>query len=182
VDVLVAVLVGLLIVVVAWQVMWLAGRLERLATRVEAARAGLDAQLVRRAAAVQALIDSDPAAFGARAQPLRALCRTALDSDPAGREAAENELGAALTELPADSDPALRRDLADAAQRVVLARRFYNDAVRDTLALRHRRLARMLRLSARKPVPGFFEIADTVVDPLTPTVRTAPGDEPAALD
>ena len=40
---------------------------------------------------------------------------------------------------------ALVAELADAEARVLLARRFHNDAVRDTLALRERRPVRWLR-------------------------------------
>ena len=46
------------------------------------------------------------------------------------------------------------------ATRVGLARRFYNDAVRDTRALRRRRLPRLLRLHARRPLPRYFDIDD----------------------
>ncbi|HST65003.1 MAG TPA: DUF3048 domain-containing protein, partial [Mycobacteriales bacterium] len=46
----------------------------------------------------------------------------------------------------AGADPALLADLTDAARRVALARRFYNDAVRDTRLLRRRRMPRLLRL------------------------------------
>jgi hypothetical protein len=41
---------------------------------------------------------------------------------------------------------------------VGLARRFYNDAVRDLHALRCRRLPRLLRLHASRPLPRFFDI------------------------
>jgi hypothetical protein len=45
---------------------------------------------------------------------------------------------------------------------VLLARRFYNDAVRDTRELRGRRLPRLLRLHARRPLPRYFDIDDRV--------------------
>lgn len=85
--------------------------------------------------------------------------------DPAGarqaREAAEN----ALTNLLATVDPArldrmLAAELADAQQLVILARRVHNDAVRDTLGLRSRRLVRWLHLAGTAPVPVYFEIVD----------------------
>jgi hypothetical protein len=44
--------------------------------------------------------------------------------------------------------------------RVGLARRFYNDAVRDTRALRRHRFPRLLRLHARRPLPRYFDIDD----------------------
>ncbi|MGH3918001.1 MAG: exopolyphosphatase, partial [Pseudonocardiaceae bacterium] len=60
-------------------------------------------------------------------------------------------------------EPACARRLADAEQRVVIARRVYNDAVRDTLALRSHRRVRWLRLAGRAPLPRYFEIAEPVL-------------------
>ena len=48
---------------------------------------------------------------------------------------------------------------------MALARRFYNDAVRDTVSLRRRRLPRLFRLGGAEPLPAFFEIDDTVPVP-----------------
>ncbi|HVX45648.1 MAG TPA: hypothetical protein VHC49_17290 [Mycobacteriales bacterium] len=139
--------------------LWTVARLDRLATRVGSARASLDAQLVRRAAAAQAI-----AATGALEPPLetrlRAAVRAAIGADEAGREAAENDLGSVLRAVPATVDPALLGDLADASARVALARRFYNDAVRDTRALRSARVSRLIGLVSSRPEPAFFEIAD----------------------
>jgi hypothetical protein len=56
--------------------------------------------------------------------------------------------------------PASASKLADAEQRVVIARRVYHDAVRDTLALRSHRLVRWLRLAGTAPLPRYFEIAE----------------------
>ncbi len=36
----------------------------------------------------------------------------------------------------------------------------HNDAVRDTLVLRSRRLVRWFRLAGTAPLPAYFEIAD----------------------
>jgi len=148
-----------LVALLATWVTWTATRVDRLHIRVDAARAALDARLVRRAAAVQALVDRVPERLGARpAERLRTAVRAALDADDGIREAAENDLGRALQDLPPDLDPALLQDLADASTRVLLARRFYNDAVRDTRSLRGRRIPRLFRLGGRRPVPTFFEI------------------------
>jgi hypothetical protein len=162
------------VVVFATWITWTATRLDRLHGRVDAARASLDAQLVRRAAALQALVDRSVAELGeARAGQLRAVARASLDADPPSREAAENDLSRALHGIPADLDAALLADLAEAARRVALARRFYNDAVRDTAALRRGRLPRLLRLGGRRPLPAFFEIDDTA-PPATAARRPAP--------
>jgi hypothetical protein len=55
---------------------------------------------------------------------------------------------------------ALLADLEGTATRIGLARRFYNDAVRDTHALRTRRLPSLLRLHGGRPMPRFFDIED----------------------
>ena len=152
---------------------WTSTRLDRLHDRTAAARSSLDAQLVRRAAALQALAEKCAAELGpSRSAGLRALAAASLDADPTAREAAENDLSRALHDIPDDVDPALLGDLADAARRVAFARRFYNDAVRDTVALRRRRLPRLFRLGGRRPLPAFFEIDDTVPDVRRPA-RTA---------
>jgi hypothetical protein len=151
------------VVLLATWITWTATRVDRLHGRVDAARASLDAQLVRRAAALQALVEPPtPALDPDLATRLRAVARASLDADPTTREAAENDLTRALYEIPGDLHPDLLADLADAARRVAFARRFYNDAVRDTAALRRARLPRLLRLGGRRPLPAFFEIDDTV--------------------
>src|SRR5439155_10331742 len=84
---------------------------------------------------------------------------TPLD-DPE-RRAVENAVGravAALGATPQPLAPDADAELREAAARVLIARRFYNDAVRDTRALRGRRLPRLLHLGGRRPVPTFFEI------------------------
>lgn len=164
------------VALVATYLTWLAGRLDRLHGRVEAARAGLDAQLVRRAAAAGEL-----AAYAARtgwpasdADALAAAAATARVVGAPDREEVENNLSRALrgvlTALPppgdADADGDRQRLLAEleaASTRVVLARRFHNDAVRDTRSLRSRRVARWLRLAGHAPIPAYFEIDDTAL-------------------
>jgi 8-oxo-dGTP pyrophosphatase MutT (NUDIX family) len=72
-------------------------------------------------------------------------------------------LSAALALVdPAAAPAGLVAELADAEARVVLARRFHNDAVRDTLALRERRLVRWFRLAGTAALPTYFEIAEQV--------------------
>jgi hypothetical protein len=45
----------------------------------------------------------------------------------------------------------------------MIARRFHNDAVRDTLALRGRRPVRWLHLGGTAPTPMYFEIVERAV-------------------
>jgi 8-oxo-dGTP pyrophosphatase MutT (NUDIX family) len=102
-------------------------------------------------------------AYGASSagKRLAALAAAAERAERPGREAAENELSAALAVVdPASVPTALVAELADAEARVLLARRFHNDAVRDTLALRERPLVRALRLGGTAPLPTYFEIAE----------------------
>lgn len=154
---------ALLLVLTAW-VAWTLTRLRRLEDRVDRAWLALDTQLQRRAGLAEALARDHPAVVGEdRAAYLAAFAadaRRPLDGD---RELAENALGRELRELPGDlrGVPArLRTDLEGTGVRVGLARRFYNDAVRDTRALRRSRLARMLRLHGRRPLPRYFDIDD----------------------
>jgi len=153
-----------LIVLLAVWITWTANRIDRLFARVEAARASLDAQLVRRSASAQALADEDAAALGEPlAGRLRVAARAALAADDAGREAAENDLGRTLIELERTSLERQRlTELREAATRVGISRRFYNDAVRDLRGLRGQRMPRLLRLGPRRPIPAFFEIDDRV--------------------
>jgi hypothetical protein len=154
--------VGAVAVLLTLWVAWTASRVDRLHDRTSAARASLDAHLVRRAAALQALARRSAAELGPeRAARLGALAAASLDADAATREAAENDLSRALHDIPDGVDPALLGDISDAARRVALARRFYNDAVRDTVALRRGRVPRLFRLGGRRPLPVFFEIDDT---------------------
>jgi len=70
-------------------------------------------------------------------------------------------LSAALALVDPAAVPAgLIVELADAEARMVLARRFHNDAVPHTLALRERRLIRLFRLAGTAALPSYFEIAE----------------------
>lgn len=145
-------------------VTWTAGRLDRLHARVDASWAALDAQLVRRAAAARAVAAHlvDPAA----AQALDDAASAALEGTVDHRELLENDLSRALkAALPLlvhdDAGEAARAELETAATRVGLARSFHNHAVKDTRAVRLRRMPRALRLAGHRELPLFFEIDDT---------------------
>lgn len=159
----------LLVALLAWYLTYTASRLDRLHGRVEGARAALDAQLVRRATATLELAGSgllDPASSVLLADAAHAA-RVAGDDE---RELAESNLSttlrAALTEEAVAAlrdepggDEALA-DLASSSQRVCLARRFHNDAVRATGVLRRQRVVRWGRLAGTASMPGTFEIDD----------------------
>jgi hypothetical protein len=143
---------------------WTLTRLRRLEGRVARAWTALDTQLQRRAGLAEELAREHPAAVGtARAERLAAAAAQARAPQAGDRELAENGLGRELRDLPEDLPGvprALAGDLAGTSTRVGLARRFYNDAVRDTRALRRSRLPRVLRLHARRPMPRYFDIDD----------------------
>src|SRR6202012_781662 len=59
-------------------------------------------------------------------------------------------------------DPA---ELHEAGVRLLIARRFYNDAARDTRKLRSGLMPRILHLAGHREMPQFFDIDDTFVYP-----------------
>jgi 8-oxo-dGTP pyrophosphatase MutT (NUDIX family) len=139
-----------------------ANRLDRLHVRYDLSWQALDAALARRAVVARAVAahalggHADAAARELVARADAAECAPRQD-----REGCENKLAAALVMIdPASVPTGVIAELADAEARVVLARRFHNDAVRDTLALRERRLVRLFRLAGTAKLPGYFEIAE----------------------
>ena len=170
-TVIVVVLVVLLLVA-ALRLWMTANRLDRLHVRTEAAWSALEGALARRIVATRAV-----AAAGGLDHPqsdqLRRLADVADHADRAHRADAENDLSRALSTIPAASEPELAAELADAGERVVLARRFYNDAVRDTRALRAVLFTRVFGLAGRAAMPDYFEIAEYPQrsGPLTPHRR-----------
>jgi hypothetical protein len=152
---LTAVLVAVLVTIAVWAYQT-ANRLDRLHVRYDLSWQALDAALARRAVVARAVAaDSGDAR----------LAGLAYDAERAPRwtrEGCENELSTELSQIDPDAvRPALVAELAEAESRVLLARRFHNDAVRDTLALRERRPVRWLRLGGHAPLPTYFEIAET---------------------
>ena len=140
-------------------------RLDRLHARVDAAQAALDAQLVRRAAALLHVAQAPEAHLTtAGRRRYEDIAQTALAGEFPLRQAAENAVGRAVHELAGGPHPlpeGSERELREAAARVLIARRFYNDAVRDTRTLRARRMPRLLHLAGRRDMPQFFDIDDT---------------------
>ncbi len=149
---------------------WTAGRLDRLHTRMDAARAALDAQLVRRASVVLEVATSgalDPAS----SLVLYEAAHAARQAEEEHREVAESELSQALRAVFADADQVevlksapggveAAEQLAAAVRRVPMARRFLNDAVRAARALRRHRKVRWFRLAGHAPFPLAFEMDD----------------------
>jgi hypothetical protein len=151
---------------------WTLTRLRRLDVRVARAWLALDTQLQRRAGLAEELAREYPAAVGERrAAYLSAFAADARNPADGDRETAENVLGRELRELARTLGEesggdlhgvpvALRNDLVGTATRIGLARRFYNDAVRDALALRSSRFVRLTGLHRSRPLPRYFDIDD----------------------
>ncbi|WP_405642012.1 hypothetical protein [Streptomyces sp. NBC_00019] len=149
---------------------WTAGRLDRLHARIDAARAALDAQLLRRASVTQELATSgvlDPAA----SIVLYEAAHAARQAEEEQREVAESELTQALRAVFAETPQVETvreapggveavRELTEAVRRVPMARRFHNDAVRAARALRRHRKVRWFRLAGHAPFPLAFEMDD----------------------
>ncbi|ABM13373.1 MULTISPECIES: NUDIX hydrolase [Mycolicibacterium] len=174
--VLIAVLVAVVLLIGGWAYQT-ANRLDRLHVRYDLSWQALDGALARRAVVARA-VAVEAYGGGPDGRRLAALADAAERAPRSGREAAENELSAALGRVNPSSLPlALVAELADAEARVVLARRFHNDAVRDTLALRERPLVRTLRLGGTAALPSYFEIAEagevSAREPAPATRRTS---------
>lgn len=179
------VLAAMVVVLVGVWVYSTAHRLDRLHVRTDAAWIALDSALGRRAAVVRAAV-----AAGVADPHLATLADRAERAPRSGRGDAENELSAALSSAlssarrqaraesaPVRESPQLAAELADAEARVQLARRFHNDAVRDTLALRGRRPVQLLRLGGTAALPAYFEL----VEPLAAEAEAEAVAEPVAV-
>ena len=159
-------------------------RLDRLHARVDAAQAALDAQLVRRAAALLHVAEAPDSGVADDLRPrYEAVARAALNVVPDERQGAENAVGRAVGELaagPAQVRADAVEELREAAARVLIARRFYNDAVRDTRTLRARRMPRLLRLAGRRTMPQFFDIDDTLPAPADVSTHPTESEPPTS--
>jgi hypothetical protein len=157
---------------VVWRLSALASRIDRLHHRIDLARASLDAQLIRRARAAEALANSelvDPAS----AIVLARAASNSRNADPAmlERSVVESEMSRDLREVFAEPEAVaelretpegeeLLDDLSAACNQVALSRRFLNDGVQAALLLRQGRLVRLFRLAGNAPRPQMFEMDD----------------------
>jgi hypothetical protein len=162
--------IAVALVAIGLYLSWTAGRLDRLHARIDATRAALDAQLLRRASITQELATSgvlDPAA----SMVLYEAAHAARQAEEEQREVAESELSQALRAVFAEAQqveavgaaPGGQQavgELAAAVRRVPMARRFHNDAVGAARALRRHRKVRWFRLAGHAPFPLAFEMDD----------------------
>ena len=153
-------------------VSWRAGRLDRLHTRLEAARFALDTALIRRSSVALELATSD--LLDPATSLLLASAVHGTRSGDRPRDLAESDLTRALR--AAFGQPDFRASLSGkegadellaeveaTAHQVFLARKFYNDLVGATRDARGRPLARTLRLAGRAKAPEFFEMDDSLL-------------------
>lgn len=184
-ELIVLVVVITLAVVTALLAAYLtAHRLDRLHIRTDLARAALSGALERRHTVAMAIAADLAPREPAGAEQLTAAVTAArthrpgavAGTDPApdpdrsqwhrasrdpDAEHAENTLGVVLSAVDPHALPAdLAAEFEDVTDRVAMARRFYNDAVRDTRSLRERVTVRALRLAGRAPMPDYVELVD----------------------
>jgi hypothetical protein len=157
---------------------WTAGRIDRLHTRLDAARAALDAELFRRSAVALEVATSgilDPATSLLVAD----AAHRARASGEDDREARESDLSKALVAAFPATDGTreligqagageLLAELGASCRRVEMARRFYNDTVATTRALRGRWRVRWFRLAGRAAMPETVELDTTAPAGLPP--------------
>ncbi|MBB2891815.1 hypothetical protein [Flexivirga oryzae] len=178
------------IALLAWYLSYTAARLDRLHTKVEGSVSSLDAQLVRRAEVVREVAGSgalDPASAALLADAASASLEAAdvatlgggvrADGIGADRAQTESTLTQVLcttlstdvvAELRDENDgwPEIVEHLRSAGQRVQIARRFHNEAVRDVRRLRQRPQVRFLGLAGHTPLPITVEFDDRLPDGL----------------
>lgn len=154
-----AVVVGV-VAVAATYLTWTAARVERLHFRAAAAAAALTGKLDARAQAALTLAETERTRLGRHAEAVRVCAHAALESLPEQRETAENDLTRVLRDLPIAADSPPMAALRAAGRRVSVAKQVHTDVVRDALAARSTRVARLLRLTRRLPRPRYFNIDD----------------------
>lgn len=151
-----------------------AGRLDRLHRRVDAATVSLDRALLERHTVVSEVAGvgiPDPAAAAVLADAVW-TARRGDNDDEVARGLAESNLSDVLAavfddpelveecaSLPGGGD--LMADLESVTRRVRLSRRFLNDAVRACRDVRYQWLVRSLHLAGRTDWPRTFEMDDT---------------------
>jgi ADP-ribose pyrophosphatase YjhB (NUDIX family) len=163
-TVLVLALIAAVIIAIGVWASATANRLDRLHVRSDQSWLALDSALARRAVVARSVAIAISGADRSMTDAARRLAMLADRAERAGRverETVENQLSSALSGVDiATLAPQQVAELADAEARVLIARRFHNDAVRDTLALRTRRPVRILHLGGTAPLPIYFEISE----------------------
>jgi hypothetical protein len=170
-DLAISLIILVVLAMAGVYISWRAGRLDRLHTRLETARASLDAALLRRSSVTLELAASG--LFDPATSLLLGDCAHDARAAQDGRELAESDLTRTLRTVLTQPDfrpsiegregaDELLAELEATAQGVYIARKFYNDAVAATKSARRNWLVRSLRLAGGAPMPEFFEIDDNI--------------------
>lgn len=146
--VFVLVLLAVIMVLIGLWASAIANRLNRLHIRTDSARIKLEGALQARSAAIVAV---DPKLNEMAADVGRVPLRA---TDMGAHSDVENHLLAQL-----GPEVLQNPGFIQAAARVDLAARFYNDAVADTREVRRRLAVRAFRLAGFAPLPEYYEAA-----------------------
>ncbi|MGH8792187.1 MAG: hypothetical protein ACRDXX_06015 [Stackebrandtia sp.] len=141
-------------------VTWIASRVERLHARAADAAAALDGKLSIRAKAALVLAEAHGDRLGRHREAVRAAAYAALEAVSEEREAAENDLTRILRGLPLPAEDPAMAEVRRANRRLSIAKQVHTDVVRDAVAARFHRAARVLRLARKLPRPQYFNIDD----------------------
>lgn len=161
---LLAISVAIMVPLLLWAALRLgrtARRLDRLHKRTEAAWAVCLESCARRLVVCRALVVTHHLA-DEQASALISAVHAAERADREQREAAEQRVTTQLDHIDEAQRGDLAAELADAQERVALAVQFYNDAVRDTRALRESWFTRVFRLAGHAGLPEYFDVTARV--------------------
>lgn len=156
----------------AWYLSNVAGRLDRLHLKAEAAKLSLDTQLALRTSAVGRLIEKlNNQNYEIKELPevwQEAIKREAEDFSDDLQWKYESALTVAINNLVTLQPDLLIKpefakiisDLAQASRRVQYAKAFHNDAQKNALKVRGRPLVKIFRLAGRAKLPALIEFDD----------------------
>lgn len=158
----------------AWYLSNVAGRLDRLHLKAEAARLSLDTQLAHRTSAVGRLVEK---LQGQNQQNIElanvwqeVLKREADEENDELQWQYESALTLAINTFVVTHDSVVNdpdyanimADLAKASRRVQYAKAFHNDAQTNALKVRQRWLVKFFRLAGRAKLPSLIEFDDSI--------------------
>ena len=159
-------LIAFLILLLAWYLSFLAGRLDRLHHRVETSWEHLDALLQRRAAIALEISHSeeiDPAT----GMLLMAAAYQAREANIIERNEAETSLSETLRLLSKEAKNeiggTLLGELERVTEKIALAVTIHLEAVNSARALRSKIIFRIFRLAGHAPLPVRYSFEDDII-------------------
>ena len=154
------------LLILAWYLSFLAGRLDRLHHRVETSWEHLDALLQRRAAIALEISHSesiDPAT----GMLLTAAAYQAREANIIERSEAESSLSESLRliskEATREIDSALLQELQRVTEKISLAITIHLESVSSARALRSKLIFRIFRLAGHAPLPVRYSFEDDIL-------------------